>query len=200
MKSICESNLLTYAHTLIILGLPTKDLRKVLEPYGYEYAFTDSLLSDACAKAKLDLFGSPSDNVKYAHRVFTKMVRMGHFVQFTYSKRSKVISKLGHVVIAEEIFRRKLDGEEALAANDCSKFVEEWKQNNASEIANQLGVKDGPQLQFLFGIIFAPATSKDTVPLLQNISLPSYIFLYLSFVSKQFKCCFNRLSKPTRCT
>ena len=151
-------------------GLPTKDLRKVLEPYGYEYAFTDSLLSDARAKAKLDLFGSPEDNVKYAHGVFTEMIRMGHFVQFAYCKRSKVISKLGHVVIAEEIFRRKLDGEEALAANERSKFVEEWKRKNAKAIANQLGVRDGPQLQFLSGILFAPATAKDTVPLLQKVS------------------------------
>ena len=51
-------------HIIIILGMPTKELRKILEPYGYEYAFTDSLISDACSKAKLDLFGQPGDNVK----------------------------------------------------------------------------------------------------------------------------------------
>jgi hypothetical protein len=49
--------------------MPTKELQKMLEPYGYKYAFTDSLLSDAHSKAKLDLFGQPSDNVKYASGV-----------------------------------------------------------------------------------------------------------------------------------
>ena len=158
-------------HIIIILGMPTKELRKILEPYGYEYAFTDSLISDARSKAKLDLFGQPEDNVKYASGVASEMKRMGHFVELVYCRRSKVISKLGHVVIAEEVFHRKVDGEAPLGANERANFVDEWKRANAAEIANQLGIKDGPQFDFLTGILFAPATTKHTVPLLQNVSL-----------------------------
>ena len=95
---------------------------------------------------------------------------MGHFVELVYCRQSKVISKLGHVVIVEEVFHWKVDGEAALVANERSKFVEEWKRSNASEIAKQLGVKDGPQLGFLTGILFASVTTKHTVPLLQNVS------------------------------
>jgi hypothetical protein len=153
------------------IGMPAKDLGKLLKPFGYEYAFTDSIIQDARAKAKLDIFGKPEENVKYANAIAREMKDMGHMVEMLYSKRSKIISKLGHVVLAEEDYRRKYDGESPLAANERAPFVEKWKRQHASQMSEQLGLKDGPQFEFLSGILFAPSTTRITVPLMQNVSL-----------------------------
>ena len=51
-------------------GSTNKVLRKVLEPYGYPYAFTESLLQDARKQAKLDLFGVADDNAMYANGLY----------------------------------------------------------------------------------------------------------------------------------
>ncbi len=39
------------------------------------------------------------------------------------------------------------------------------KKEDASEIANQLGIKDSPSLQFITWTMFAPSTAKIMVPL-----------------------------------
>ena len=56
----------------------------MLQPYGYDYAFTDSIIQDARAKAKFDIFGSPDDNVKYAQSVARELKEMGHFVELLH--------------------------------------------------------------------------------------------------------------------
>ena len=160
-----------------MLGMPTKELCKMLQPYGYEYAFTDSIIQDARSKAKLEIFGSPEDNVKYARAVASDLKEMGHLVEMLYCTRSKVVSKLGHVVLAEEDYRRKYDGEPPLEATERSAFVDKWKKNHATQMCDQLGLKDGPQFEFLTGILFAPSTTKVTVPLLQNVSPVSFLYI-----------------------
>ena len=152
-------------------GLPTKSLKKMMEPYGYDYAFTDVIIQHGRAKAKLMVFGDASDNIKYAQGVFRQLKDMGHIVEYVYSKRSKVISKLGHVVIAEEDYRRKFEGLPTFGATERSSFVDKWKRDHEREITNQLGYKTGPQFQFLTGILFATSASKNTVPQLQNVRL-----------------------------
>ena len=142
----------------------------MLQPYGYEYAFTDSIIQDARAKAKFDIFGSPEDNVKYAHSVARELKDLGHFVELLYCTRAKVVSKLGYVVLAEEDYRRKYDGDSPLPSNERSAFVEKWKKQHATQLCDQLGWKDGPQYEFLTGILFAPSTTAITVPLLQKVS------------------------------
>ena len=127
------------------------------------------------------MFGDAADNVKYAHGVYHQLSDMGHIVKYVYCKRSKVLSKLGHVMIAEVEFRRKYEGLEPFGAMERSAFVDKWKRDHKSEITPQLGYKSGPQFQFLAGILFASSTSKHTVPLLQNVRLfaCSYIiFIY----------------------
>ena len=153
------------------IGMPAKDLGKLLQPFGYEYAFTDSIIQDAQAKAKLNIFGNPEENVKYANAIAREMKEMGHMVEMLFSKRSKILSKLGHVVLAEEDYCRKYDGETPLAANECAPFVEKWKRQHASQMCEQLGLKDGPQFEFLSGILFVPSTTRITVPLMQNVSV-----------------------------
>ena len=142
----------------------------MLQPYGYEYAFTDSIIQDARAKAKFDIFGSPEDNVKYAHSVARELKEMGHFVELLYCTRAKVVSKLGYVVLAEEDYRRKYDGDSPLPSNERSAFVEKWKKQHATKLCDQLGLKDGPQFELLTGILFARSKTTITVPLLQKVS------------------------------
>ena len=116
------------------------------------------------------MFGDPENNVQYAHGVFRQLKDMGHVVEYVYSKRSKVISKLGHVVIAEEEYHQKYEGLPPFGAHKRSGFVDQWKRDHEKEITKQLGYKTGPQFQFLGGIMFATSTSKVTVPVLQNVS------------------------------
>ena len=151
-----------------------------MEPYGYNYAFTDAIIQHGRAKAKSIVFGDAADNVKYAHGVYRQLTDMGHIVEYVYSKRSKVLSKLGHVVIAEEEFCRKYEGLEPFGATERSAFVDKWKRKHEREITQQLGYKSGPQFQFLSGILFATSVSKHTVPLLQNVRL--FVCLYIIFI------------------
>ena len=99
----------------------------MLEPYGYNYAFTNAIIQHGRAKAKLKVFGDPKNNIQYAHGVFCQLNNMGHVTQYVYSKRLKVISKLGHVVIAEEDYRRKYKGLPLFGATEHSAFVDKWK-------------------------------------------------------------------------
>ena len=156
----------------------------MMQPYGFDYAFTDAVIQHGKAKAKLLVFGDADDNVKYAQGVYCQLKDVGHLIKYVYSKRSKVISKLGHVVIAEEEYRRKYDGLPPFGAMEKSSFVDKWKRDHESEITKQLGYKTGPQYQFLTGILFATSTSKITVPLLQNVRLNMFhycMFYYFSY-------------------
>ena len=120
-----------------------KVLRKVVEAYGYPYAFTESILQDARKKAKLDLFGMAEDNAKYADGVVKELKLLGHHVELLYSSRAKVVSKLGVLLIAEENRNRKQKGEAPLEPNKRSDFVAKWRFKNAIELENQIGMKDG---------------------------------------------------------
>ena len=169
-----------------------------MEPYGYHYAFTDAIIQHGKAKAKLKVFGDPDHNVQFANGVLRQLKDMGHVVEYVYSKRSKVISKLGHVVIAEEEYRRKYEGLPPFAANERSAYVDEWKRGHEKEITKQLGYKTGPQFEFLSGILFATSTSKVTVPALQNVSVCIIYFEIIIIINEyQPTSSSPRSSKPT---
>jgi uncharacterized protein YybS (DUF2232 family) len=155
----------------------------MLEPYGYHYAFTDAIIQHGKAKAKLKVFSDPDNNVQFANAVLRQLNDMGHVIEYVYSKRSKVISKLEHVVIAEEEYRRKYEGLPLFCANKQSAFVDEWKRGHEKEITRQLGYKTGPQFQVLSGILFATLTSKVTAPVLQNVSLCILIFQIIIIIN-----------------
>ena len=128
------------------------------------------------------VFGNADNNIKYAQGVYRQLKDMGHIIEYVYSKRSKVISKLGHVVIPEEGYCQKFEGlVPMLGATEWSTFVDKWKRDHESEITKQLGYETGPQFQFLTGILFATSSSKNTVPLLQNVRLNMWYYC-MSFV------------------
>ena len=69
----------------------------MLETYSYDHAFTNAVIQHGRAKAKLIVFGDADHNVQYAQVVYCKLKDMSHLIEYVYSKRSKVVSKLGHV-------------------------------------------------------------------------------------------------------
>ena len=52
-----------------------------MKPYAKEFTLSDSVIQDARDTAKLLLFGSPEENVHYAHGVVTRLQGMGHDVE-----------------------------------------------------------------------------------------------------------------------
>ena len=50
-----------------------KTLRSFLEQYGKPAFMTDAIIQEACTQACMELFGTPSTNVKYAESVMNKM-------------------------------------------------------------------------------------------------------------------------------
>ena len=50
-------------------GISYQSIRKIVKPYAKEYTLTVSTIQDGRDLAKLELFGLPNDNVKYAHGV-----------------------------------------------------------------------------------------------------------------------------------
>ena len=138
-------------------------LHKVVQTYGYPYAFTDSLLQDARKKAKLDLFGNVDDNAKFAEGVIAELRLLGHHVEPMFTTRSKVVSKLGLLIISEENRLRKLKSTPPLQPEKRSEFVAKWRFKNAIEIDKQIGLKDGPQFRFMSGILFTPSSSTTTM-------------------------------------
>ena len=53
----------------------------MMEPYGYDYAFTDTVIQHGQAKTKLMAFGNADDNVKYAQGVYRQLKDMGHLIE-----------------------------------------------------------------------------------------------------------------------
>ena len=50
-----------------------------------------AIMVEARPKAKQAIFGSTSDNIKYAKGVKDELKKMGHFVELVYCSRSKII-------------------------------------------------------------------------------------------------------------
>ncbi len=50
-------------------AVTNKTLRGYLKSYGRDYALTESVLNKACCSARVELFGTPESNVKYADNI-----------------------------------------------------------------------------------------------------------------------------------
>jgi hypothetical protein len=62
-------------------GCTNKTLWGFLKGYGNEYAFTESILQDAKSAARMQLFGSPAINVRYAEKVKNELEKLGHIIR-----------------------------------------------------------------------------------------------------------------------
>jgi hypothetical protein len=94
-----------------------KVLRKILEPYGKAYCFTDNILQSSQTKARKLIFGVPEENVGYASFLKDKLEKLGHFVSLPFTNRKETIKNLEKIIIADEVLRRK----DAQFGGSCSK-------------------------------------------------------------------------------
>ena len=140
-----------------------------MKSYAKEYTLTDSIVQDARDRAKLELFGSAEENVRYVRGVMDHVRRLGHEVEMIFQDRQKTIKAASAVVLHEDLLRRKKMKLPALDKAGQLQYVNKWKAKNELYLNTEFGFNDGPQSTFLTGILFATSSSKCLVLLLQHL-------------------------------
>ena len=150
-------------------GITYQAIREIMKPYAKEYALTESILQDGRDLAKLELFGDADDNVKYADGVVDQLRALGHEVEVVFNDRRSTLQMVSTTVLYEENMRRKKEKLPALSKAMQKLFINKWKVLNELWLNSIFGLADGPQQRFLTGVLFATASSKSMVPLLQEV-------------------------------
>jgi hypothetical protein len=149
-------------------AVTNKTLRSFLEQYGKPNFMTDAILQEAHTQACMELFGTPSTNLKYAEAVVNKMKAHGHIMHMKFTTRRETLKNIKRVVILEELLRKKYLDNSVLNANERKVFWNNWKKENRELIINKLGRK-GDCAQYLHGIYFTPLSVPKTVPELKQL-------------------------------
>ena len=147
------------------------NLKEILKMYGNDYALTKSILQNARTMARLAIFGDGRVNAKYVLALKEELELRGHFVDILFANRTHTLNRLMLVVLAEEIQRRKAAGMKNHGLGSAARaeaFLKKWMRNNATFIDEHLGTEQ-QNLRFVEGIVFAPSTSRRTVPQLQSV-------------------------------
>jgi hypothetical protein len=76
----------TIVETPIVLN---KVLRKILEPYGKAYCFTDNIFQNSRTKARKLIFGVPLENVGYTSFLKDELEKLGHFVSLSFTNQKE---------------------------------------------------------------------------------------------------------------
>jgi hypothetical protein len=149
-------------------GVSYQSLQEIIKPYALDKFITDNILQAAKELAKVELFGTDDDNVRYAKGVAAQLQELGHSVELLYSTQAKAKKKLLSLVVAEEVAKQKKN-RVIMKQSQQSEYLEKWKSENAVYLAQTFGVEDGPPLSFLTGILFVTSCSKQMVPLLEDV-------------------------------
>jgi hypothetical protein len=88
-------------------AVTNKSLRSFLEQYGNPVFMTDAIIQEARTQARMELFGTPSTNVKYAESVMNELKAQGHIVHMKFTTRRETLKNIERLVILEELLRRK---------------------------------------------------------------------------------------------
>jgi hypothetical protein len=158
--------------------VPNKLMRKILEPYGKAYCFTDNILQNPRTKARKLIFEVPEENVLYASFVKDELEKLGHFVTLSFTNQKENIQNVGKIIIADEVLRQKEAHLDELAQNKRRAFVSKWMNNNSKILVKQLGWKSN-NVSFLDGVLFAPSFVQRTVPHLQKTYMADACHLIL---------------------
>ena len=75
-------------------GCTNKMLRCYLKTYGKEYAFTESILQEAWAMARTQLFRIPEVNVRYVNTVKEELEKRGHIVRMVYTEQRETLKNI----------------------------------------------------------------------------------------------------------
>ena len=148
-----------------------KNLKEILKMYGNDYAFTKSILQNARTMARRSIFGDGRVNAKYILALKAELELRDHDVDVLFADRVHALRRLRMVVLGEEIQRRKAAGMKNHGLGVPARaqaFLEKWELDNAAFIDEHLGTVQ-ENLRFVEGILFAPSTSRRTVPLLQSV-------------------------------
>jgi hypothetical protein len=143
-------------------------IKELMRPYAKDFALTDSVLQEARDIAKALLFGLADDNVKYAWGVAHQLRQLGHEVELIVTDRKQALKKACQIVLSEEVARR-LKVKESMDKQEQVEYIKKWKADNEVYLSTVFGMEDGPQFYFLTGILFATSTSKNIVPLAQDV-------------------------------
>jgi hypothetical protein len=143
--------------------VPNKLMRKILEPYGKPYCFTNNILQNARTEARKLTFGVPEENVGYASFIKDQLEKLGHFVTLSFTNQKETIQYVEKIIIADEVLRRKEAHLDELAPNKRRAFVSKWMNDNSNILVKQLGWKSD-NVSFLDGVFFAPSFVQRTIP------------------------------------
>jgi hypothetical protein len=120
----------------------------------------------------MELFGTPSTNVKYAKSVMNEMKAQGHIMHIKFTTRRETLKNIKRLVILEELLRRKYLDNSVLNTNEQKVFWNNWKNKNQELIIDKLGRKDDCA-QYLHGIYFTPLFAPKTVPEMKRPAITS---------------------------
>jgi hypothetical protein len=101
-----------------------KTLHGNLKSYGRDYLLMESVLNKACCSARMELFGTPESNVKYADNIQEELRKRGHIIQMKYSNRRETLKNIERLVISEEMLRRKHADNSTMSANNRKAFID----------------------------------------------------------------------------
>jgi hypothetical protein len=149
-------------------AVTNKSLRSFLEQYRKPAFMTDASIQEACTQACMELFGTPSTNVKYVESVMNELKAQGHIVHMKFTTRRETLKNIERLVIWEELLRRKYLDNSVLNANECKVFGNKWKNNHPKLIIEKLGRK-GDCAQYLHRIYSTPSFAQQTVPELKRL-------------------------------
>ena len=140
----------------LIENTPTitnKILSEYLSAYGRPYAITTSLIQQARTAAKLMIFGSPEENVKFSYAVVHECRQLGHSFNIEYTDRKGIMKQITSVVIMFEQRRLKAE-KKGFTLAEKSAFMKKWKEMHYDLMIEVLGAKR-TSLRFVNGLFFA---------------------------------------------
>ena len=154
-------------------GVDYETLRDLVRPYANDYAITNALIQRGRDETKLEIFGTPENNVGYAEGVAKHMRDLGHTVNLLYSSRKDTLSDINTIVVNEEVIRRKNGKSKGLlpldGIDERKAYWKKWKEDNALFLSEALGIKGAGEDKFLSGILVATSSSKNMFPLTQEV-------------------------------
>ena len=156
-------------------NLPNREMKNLLADYVKDKNLTPSLLQNARTFARMEIFGDPANNVLFLNGLVEKMKEGGHHVLAVIKERLVVMKMLEHVVLSEEMTRKKA-AEKLMTKAEKISYVENWKAKNKKMLIEEdvWPPMGGDQVilnprKFLSGIFFAPSNAQRTVPHLQTV-------------------------------
>ena len=83
-------------------NLSNAAMKMFLAPYATDDCFTDNILQNTQTRARLEIFGEPSENICYAYQLSDAMKSRGHPCEMIFDNRGTVMSSLSQILVQEQ--------------------------------------------------------------------------------------------------